>query len=382
MPTRQTRLLIALFALVTLTGCRSGTNSEAPASPTADPAPTAPAPAPAQPVTGPPSTAQQAHVEGSGAGDPSAPARLETPRPVEVASHSLAPVRCVVEGAPLRGNVGFEVVRSVAAFGDRVWLVDADANLRRYTAAVGADTCSLTPDSGFGTNGVFDGPRDLVTLSVDTNGRLLASSGIFETWIFSPGAAQPSATCADPGHGYLSVSPDGSFALGRFLGRDIRRVDFAADACTGADWPHAPVFANVQAIGYAHGLTIVGGLSAEESPSGRVTQLLALRGELPAWRQGGVGDAFAEDAYSWIHAIHPCGADVCVLDANARALHVVDPSGTHLARVDVGPLFGHTQPVVSAMAVAADGTGWFAVAEERAPDAASFDAYVYRLPAL
>lgn len=322
-----------------------------------------------------------AAVDGSGAAELPPPAVLRAPVPIVVAGHSHAPLRCALEGAVLGGPTGFDVVRDLESTGEHLWVADADANILRFVIEANDTSCVLRLDTGFGEDGVFDAPRDIETLSADASGRLVASSGIFESYVFEPGANAPTATCGDAGHGFLTQHPTAGYALGRFVGRDIREVTLSGAVCSGAAWTHAPVFSNVQAIGFAHGLTLVGGLGDEESPTGRATQLLAVRDTAAAWRQGAVGDPFASDAYSWIHQIEACGVDICVLDAHARALHVVGRGGEHLGRIELAELLGHTYPMVGDFDVDVAGVGWMSAAEERGADVAYFDGYIYRIPA-
>jgi hypothetical protein len=338
------------------------------AAPDASAAPAARSPerTPSEPATAPP-------VEGSGTA-----AALRDPTPVDVASHTLAPVRCELARGGLFGAIGFDVVRDIEVVGDRVWLADADANLRRYRLEPGGG-CVLTPDPAFGTAGMLDLPRDIETITSAASGLVVASSGIFESYLFPPGSDLPGTTCTAPSHGYLAVAPDGLVAFGRFVGSAIVRAELSDAGCAAAPWTALPVFSNVQAIGFLADLAVFGGRSAEETPIGRATQLVAVRGDEPVWRQGNTTDPLADDTYSWVHAIEPAGEDLVVLDAHAGLLHVVDGRGTHLARVPMGPLLGHAEPHVGDIDSAGDDL-WLVASEPRGAGVAAFDAYVYRLP--
>lgn len=312
---------------------------------------------------------------------PGEPTPLAAPTAQTVAGHTVTATRCTVEGTPLSGPIGLDTVRDLEVVGDRLWLADADGNVRRYAFTLG-QSCVLRPDPAFGVAGVLDLDRDIDALSSDTTGRLVASSGVFESWAFSSTTAEPSR-CTATSHGFLSLAPDGSYAIGRFIGRDLTRVTFAADGCTASPEPASVHFLSIQAVAFVGPNRLHGGMISEDAPTARPHQVIAYapNGDV-AWRQGNLDDPFADDAYSTIGAIEAGSEGAVVLDPTTAALHLLDDTGVHLGRVGLELLTGVPAPAVGALEVQHDGSAFLGVAARRDGEIPAWDAYVFHVTGL
>jgi hypothetical protein len=82
-----------------------------------------------------------------------------------------------------------------------------------------------------------------------------------------------------------------------------------------------------------------------------------------------------------VHAIEPCAAGICVLDANARRVSLWTRAGKPAGSVGLAELFGLSAPWVADFSVGKDGVAWFVAAQAREQSSVA-EGLIYRVRGL
>jgi hypothetical protein len=247
---------------------------------------------------------------------------------------------------PLVDDSKMDVIRSIAVSGSDVYIVDAQEQVRVYTIPA-TGPCKLVPKTSVGTAGVLTLDPKAKTVSAATASRVFASNGVFGGTLLKDGA--PFYKCDARPLGYLSLHPSGKYGIGSFANADVSKVDFSDTTCKSQKWVLTDLskptrkgpFSNVNSIGFADDLVLVGGVLAKEvdKSEARVVAVMTADGK-EKMRLGSTKEPFGDDRHGWIHASSGCKTGFCILDANFKKITLWKKDGSFVGKVDLGKLTG------------------------------------------
>lgn len=286
----------------------------------------APAPvSPSTPVTTPATATPAGKASAAPAPEPVVPAE-------KIGEVTLGTARVSLEECPLDPPLsaeGRDPIHSIALSGDRLFLANGTKEVRAYAMKPG---CKLVLDPAFAERGVLRLDREIALLSADARGTLLASNGVFDSYRVRDGKA---TAC---GRNYVALHPSGGWGLTSFANSTVHKLTGLDGACKLEPWilkdlsddaRRVGPFKTVGAIGFARGLTLVGGVLTK-GPSvvigfdDEAKEKVRLGNETPGASQ---------DVIGWVHAIAGCRPGFCIADANYRAISVWSPTGAFVGRV-------------------------------------------------
>lgn len=258
---------------------------------------------------------------------------------------------CPFDVAPTRA--GNDAIKGIARANDKLYVADGTKELSVYTIGAG---CKLSLDRSAGQSGkvTIDGNVDVVR--ADDKGTVTASTGVFDAYRVRDGKVV--GKCAT---NWLAPSPDGTLAFTSFANGTVRKVAITGDTCAVSDWvlqnlsddaKRQGAFTNVNAIGFAGPLVLVGGIVASPKDARMVVAYDVAGTE--KLRFG--GKALAEDGFGWVHAVTGCGAGFCVADANFQTISLWKSSGAFVGRVSLKDLLGPGLPWAETLATTEDGS--------------------------
>jgi hypothetical protein len=290
---------------------------------------------------------------------------------------TIVPLRCHVGGVDLVGDSPLDVIGRFEFVGDRLYVVDRDGHVRRFTTDF-ASGCLLELDRDWADNGVLTFDGEVTELAALDDGRLLASTGVFGSFFVAPNGTIGSR-CDAFDQGNVAMAPDGSWGIGHFVSDALRRITFVDGVCTVDDFAWDSPFHMVSAVRITADRIYVGGTISERIDADRPERMVAYNhlGQ-QLWTTGNADDPFAPDGYGYFHAIEPCGDAICVVDSNLRRLHVVGPDGVQRAVFDLGRLLGLEWPWVTDLEALPDGSALISGAQDR-PGTEQYEALIYRL---
>lgn len=318
-------------------------------------------------------TKSAASVTGSTAGSATgsaAPAKVEVPwaeqvtasKPLDIktAEQTLDGAKvtaeaCSVEGGPYVGKSNMKLFQAVRAVGNRIFVVDAEGQVRAFEIAAGA-TCKLSIDKTFGTDGIAKLENEMSRLSADSSGNLWATSGVFNSYRLAKDG-KVTAKCEARPQGYIHVHPSGKTAIGTFANATVAKLTLDASGCKsepfaqftdlGNDEKRKGPITNAQAVGYVGETIFMGGVLAKTvDPNGNTVVLALDATGKEKFRLGKTDkDLASKDRFGWVHAIQPCNKGVCVVDSNYRRLTAWKTAdGKFVGDVDLSKLFGLKYP--------------------------------------
>lgn len=207
--------------------------------------------------------------------------------------------------------------------------VDGSSILRYTRDASGG--CAWTEDASFGTLGSL--PQQVDDLQVDDGGHV---------WVVGGGSLQkiwpaPSMACGGGGaafaSGALAVSRDGSVG---YVGTTVK-AQLGASACSTGAWPAQPTTVNAgyEALDDAGRVHLADTVVDNTGFNiGRVEVLAPDGASVKVY--GNASDPMAPDGLCSVDGIAACGASMCVVDANCRAIKRFSKDGALEARHDFG----------------------------------------------
>ncbi len=314
--------------------------------------------------------------------DPDAPIPYEgTGGSLSVAGITWTASQCAFPDGERIGADAPDHFSSVAVVGTGVFLTgqdgEEDEGLLKYTFD-GADGCTLTTDTSFGTDGVLELDDGVEYVTAADNGSVLASDTIFETWLVD---AETGASVACGTGDRVDISPDGAVAWGHFPGSaEINLYELGDGTCTVTDDAVSLTTQdNPTAGGWIGDDTyLIGGFNDDGSSVTRLD-----RDGNETWQTGG-SRIDADTGYGVVTDIAPCGAYICVVDSNFRDVHILEPAdGTQIGLLDLQELVGLDILWFNKITEADDGALWVVggLAQEL-PDGESSDriqGLVYRI---
>lgn len=307
------------------------------------------------------------------------------PKTMKLGTQDFTAELCKFE-EPLLDKSGMNVIRAIEVVKDKLYLVSADGKLRRYTIGNG---CSLSKDASFGDDGVLSTNKELKTLSKDDKGNLVASNGIFESYMISDGKLK--YECKARGQGYIALHPSGKWGLGSFANATVNKLTFGDSACESEPWALQDLsqeakrkgpLGNVNTIGFVGDLVMVGGIvpKSKDPNESRVVIAMDANGK-EKFRFGKTDKTFDEQKFGWVHAIGPCKAGICVVDSNFRRLSAWKKDGSFFGAVKLSDAFDLKYPWVPTFSVTQDGTAYFAAGQTRENSKVA-EGLVYRVKAM
>lgn len=287
-----------------------------------------------------------------------------------VGSNQLKAELCSIQGVEFHDESAMSVLQDLAIVGDQLVVVDDKGVLRGLTIGRGG-ACTLTLDTAFGQGGTLKLDQEIKTLSHDDKGRMYASNGIFATFGVVGHKLESKWTQK---MGYFEAHPSGKWGLGSFANADVIKTTFDGAAIKTEPWilknlgrpGQVGPFNNVNSIGFAGDLTLVGGVLSEKVEGSEPRAVVAYDAAgKEKFRFGATGKSFTDDRFGWIHAIKSCTQGICVLDANMRALTLWTKDGKFIGKADLKQLLGVGYPWVASFEIEKGGVGYFIVGQER-----------------
>lgn len=387
MNARSRRAKVGFVVAAMLAGCSGG----------GDP-PTAVAPA--APVVAAPPVAAPTAAPTAAAAPAAEPAPLTFEQKI-AASQPLTPttasvpfgaapvtaVRCTMAGLPdnhMLDDSGMDVIGRMEMTTDgKLYIVDKEGQLMRFDVSGDETTCTLALDATFGTNGRLNPGQEIEELAAVAGNTLYAANGIFDSYRLVDGVVN--ATC-NAGRGYVAASADGRNIMAHFVNGTMRRPTYTAAGCTSEDVAIPAPFASVNTAAFVGRNFLIGGVMSE--PVGNWTPRIVVaydpRTMREAFRFGATeGNSGADDAFGWVHAIEPCGANICALDSNYRKLTVWSARGVFIGKIPLSTLFGLEYPWITDVEVTTGrgATAFMTVSQQRQRSGV-YEGMVYRVSGL
>lgn len=281
---------------------------------------------------------------------------------------------CKVPGDGLLAPSASSVIQALEIVGDQLLVADHEGVIHGYKVST-AGGCQLSVDTSFGVGGVLQLPRKIEHFSKTSAGVVLASSGIFETYVLENGKNR--FGCKATGH--FEVDPGGKWGIAPWVNSTVEIVELGADSCKPSDWvlknlsddaKRQGPFKNVNTSAIIGGKIFIGGIPVEKV-DGREPRIVAIfdKAGKELGRFGSTDKSFGDDSFGWIHGLSACGPNVCAVDGNFRRLSVWSSDGKKfLGAVKLTTLFGLPGSVawVNDIALAKDGALFIPAGVDRA----------------
>lgn len=291
-------------------------------------------------------------------GGPERPA--VTLAPVSAGPITVAPTECAFEGYDLTGPAGPE---SMALAGGRLFVAMNDSVVA-YNLDAGPG-CTAVLATELGDGGILMTDATVSTLSGNPAGRLLVT-GVLGSTVFDTASGE-SFACDDLS-GNSALSPDGSQAIGYFVGRgNLEQWELTDSDCALSSEFAIPGFDMdwIKWISYGDGSVLIGGQTPEvDDDSDVIVARYTDAGE--DWLIGG-GEPGEDDWFGWVHGMTTCGAYTCLINVNTDALALISDAGEVVANFDASELYGFRgwiEPIVSNP----DGTAYLLISESVDPE--------------
>jgi hypothetical protein len=306
---------------------------------------------------------------------PLPPVEIKPSTPLKIGGKEISAEVCKLDASiPMMRHQSFDkAIRGVAAAKDGVvYVLDNESKLRKYTASK-AGECELTIDKGFGQGGVLTLDADVKaadyfdTLAIDGKGDVYVSGFIAKAKKVSGG--QVTELCKESGR--LVIDPKSGDAYLRSSKIDL------------ADCKATPVKLDLGKDVSSYDLFPVGGDVAavfqQKVEKKNVFKVGLFGGTKQKWV---VGEAEGDGSMCNVGTVVACGPGVCVVDANCRALKVVDGTGKLQGSGKINDLLGLSYPWPRALSVGPDAT--FMAASHSPKDSKDTNSYglVYRVKGL
>jgi hypothetical protein len=278
---------------------------------------------------------------------PLPPVEIKPSTPLKIGGKEISAEACKLDASiPMMRHESFDrAIRGVAAGKDGVvYVLDNEGKLRKYTASK-AGECELTIDKGFGQGGVLTLDADpkqadyFDTLTIDGKGDVYVSGFIAKAKKVSGG--QVSELCKDSGR--LVVDAKSGNATMRSSKIDLAdckatplKLDLGKDVTS---YDLFPVGADVAAV------------FQQKAEKKSIYKVGLFEGTKQKWV---VGEAEGDGSMCNVGTVASCGLGVCVVDANCRALKVVDKSGKLVGSGKINDLLGLSYPWPRALSVGPD----------------------------
>lgn len=305
------------------------------------------------------------------------------PKALEVGGHTLTPQHCSIEGTTFLDESPLNVLKAVEVVGDHLYVVDTDGAVLRFRVGEG-DACVLKLDTAFGDEGKLAPDRAITDVSAGADGRIVASNYALGSFVIEDGKV---AFGCDA-RGVVRMSPKGGWGIASYANGPVRKVTYESKACKAEPWVIADLsrpktrkgpFSNVNTVGFAGSLVLVGGVLADETTDRQAKVVVGYdaKGE-EKLRFGNVDKTARDDNFGWIHGIAACAPGICVLDSNYRRLTVWKKDGSFVGNAKLSDLFGVRYPWVPSMAADKD-TLYFVAGQDRGPKSGVAEGLVFRV---
>jgi len=320
--------------------------------------------------------AGSAGAAGAGsAGAGSSAGTRATPAPVPFAI-----VKCELDGPPIKTqDKSFsQVIYAIATVPGALYLIDDAGAIRRYKLGAPAPApCTLSLDPAFGTAGVLTVPDGIAkALATDAAGALYASAEDHRLIRVSPtGAIELECRATGFTSEDIAASPDGTYVLAEDFYGEWKRIAITGEPCKVDAWK--PPFPTQ----FTPSLDFVGGrvILVSKGEISKAYEVHALRPDGAIDAELKTASELGDDAMVCESAgAAPCGANICVVDNNCRAIHEWTQEGVHVRKRELAPHFP-SSPWVERIA-ARDGVIYLAVALDAGPE--QYTGEVYRVQGL
>jgi len=288
-----------------------------------------------------------------------------TPADQVLAGKTVKAVRCTVEGHEFIGDSGSTVVGRIELGTDgMLYVIDQEYKIRRFTVGGEGDACTLTLDTAFGQGGALDPGGRVKELAAVAGDRIIASAGVGNSYRITKG--QVDLTCSESRQGYVVGTPDGSSFIGHFVSPPLRKIAYTDTACSVEEWSFEMPLKNINQVAFVGGNVLVGGVMSEKvgNREPRIVVAFNTKGR-ELFRFGSTAEGFSDDHFGWVHAIEPCGKNICVVDSNFRRLSMWKNGGAFLGAVSLSKLFGLDYPWITDMESAPNNTAYFSASQQR-----------------
>jgi len=242
----------------------------------------------------------------------------------------------------------------IGVVGDSLYILDQNI-MRKYTIADGA----LVFDQEFELD------DDYTEMCVTTDGRIFLSA-FFQVIEWNDGEIVQTIDGVD----YLSVSPDGTWGVSWFAGSDVDLVDIAADGTTTLTPVTLETVGTVSAVNVYDDCFIVSGYNDESSEA-----------EIYVYnRDGSLDKILTETGEDWgigsVTFVAKTSNGFMAMDGNMRTVAFWSNDGTYIGKLEDSDLFGTWYPWFCGSCIAADGTFYTVMTEDR-DDESAMEAIVF-----
>ena len=267
-----------------------------------------------------------------------------TATPATAGPITVTPSVCTVNGVDLSGPSGVE---SLAFAGERAF-VSNELGVLAFAFTGGPD-CSLTLDTGLGTDGVMTDDDSLSSLSGNAAGRLVAS-GVLGSMVYDTNEGF-SYECTMTG--YPTLSDDGTRVLSNFPGREaLEEWELTDTICNEVGEVAFPELLDIKFVGFDGSDLLVGGENTAE-----VVTVSRYQGGTPVW-QAGTEEIGAPGWFGWVHGVAPCGPFTCMIDTNTDKLALIDDGGAVVAAFEFSELVGGDRGWIEPLLQGPDGAAY------------------------
>ena len=282
-----------------------------------------------------------------------------TAETVDVGGRQLSAVECTLDGPAMIEEVYFVGQTLQVAPDGTLYLIDHNGAVRAYAVGSGSG-CNLQLKTDFGDAGILTIENGANSLSVDQSSNLVIGS---EGFAYRVANGQIASSCELPGNVNwdFAVAPDGTW--GRTVSSTLR-VDFNDTGCvvgTGDDL--SDFMDDVQTVSITDGRIWIGMKKHRDGESSPY-EVVAFDHENTELLRFGNERGLAPDGFGYIHAIEPCGDNICVVDRAFSKLKVWSPSGDFVGQADLGDLLGVRGIVANGFDAGPDGAGYILVWEQ------------------
>jgi hypothetical protein len=280
---------------------------------------------------------------------PLPPVEIKPGTPLKIGGKEISAEVCKLDASvPMMRHDSFDrAIRGVASAKDGVvYVLDNESKLRKYTASK-AGECELTIDKGFGQGGVLTLDADpkqadyFDTLAIDGKGDVYVSGFIAKAKKISGG--QVTDLCKDSGRLVIDAkSGNATKGTNKIDLADCKatpvKLDLGKDV---SSYELFPLEANVAAV------------FQQKAEKKNVFKVGLFADTKQKWV---VGEAEGDGSMCNVGTVAACGLGVCVVDANCRALKVVDAGGKLVGSGKINDLLGLSYPWPRALSVGPDAT--------------------------
>lgn len=232
--------------------------------------------------------------------------------------------RCAIKGHEFTNTSKMSLFKAIQAVDSHIVIADGSETLVWFKLDA-ANGCVLEKDTSVADNGMLKLPRKIEVLSASKDGLLIASNGIFSSYLIKEGKLL--GECES---GYLHSHSSSTWAFSSWVNSNTKIIKIADNKCSKQDWKLVNMtddakrqgdFSQVNTSNVIGDSIFVGGVWAKKvgDSSPRVVQVYDKAGAIK-YKFGLMDKPYGDEAFGWVHDIEACGASTCVLDSNYRKI--------------------------------------------------------------